>query len=115
MLGRPLRMRLSKTILIGAVCSALMIGAPAAYAVSSAQQGYSTPGGVVQTQVDNGGKTSKSNNSEPATQTPAATTQTSSGNLPFTGLDVALIVAAGGLLLLVGFGVRRLSRPADVA
>ena len=30
--------------------------------------------------------------------------------IPFTGLDVALVVAAGGALLAAGFGVRRLSR-----
>jgi hypothetical protein len=30
--------------------------------------------------------------------------------IPFTGLDIALVVAAGGALLAAGFGVRRLSR-----
>jgi hypothetical protein len=30
--------------------------------------------------------------------------------IPFTGLDVALVVAAGGALLAAGFGIRRLSR-----
>ena len=32
------------------------------------------------------------------------------GSLPFTGTDVALLLAAGGGLLLLGFGVRRLTR-----
>jgi hypothetical protein len=34
----------------------------------------------------------------------------SSGTLPFTGLDVALLAAGGGSLLAAGFFVRRLSR-----
>ncbi len=38
------------------------------------------------------------------------TATTSSGTLPFTGLDVVLLVAGGGMLLCAGFVVRRLSR-----
>jgi hypothetical protein len=41
------------------------------------------------------------------------TTSTSSGSLPFTGLDVVLLVAGGGTLLAAGFVVRRLSRRLD--
>ena len=40
--------------------------------------------------------------------TPASTTST--GTLPFTGLDVVLLVAGGGTLLAAGFVIRRLSR-----
>jgi hypothetical protein len=32
------------------------------------------------------------------------------GSLPFTGIDVALLVGAGGVLLMAGFGMRRLAR-----
>lgn len=32
------------------------------------------------------------------------------GRLPFTGLDLALMVVGGGMLILVGFGLRRLGR-----
>ncbi len=39
----------------------------------------------------------------------------SGGSLPFTGTDVALLVAAGGGLLVLGFGVRRLTRRPDTA
>lgn len=38
------------------------------------------------------------------------TTGNGSGSLPFTGLDVVLLVAGGGVLLGAGFVVRRLSR-----
>lgn len=40
----------------------------------------------------------------------ASTSADSSGTLPFTGLDVVLLVAGGGMLLGAGFVVRRLSR-----
>jgi hypothetical protein len=39
-----------------------------------------------------------------------STTSTSSGTLPFTGLDVALLAAGGGALLATGLVVRGLSR-----
>ena len=39
----------------------------------------------------------------------------SGGSLPFTGTDVALLLAAGGALMVLGFGVRRLTRRPDTA
>jgi hypothetical protein len=45
--------------------------------------------------------------------TTVTTGTTSSGTLPFTGLDVVLLVAGGGTLLAAGFVVRRLSRRLD--
>lgn len=35
------------------------------------------------------------------------------GSLPFTGLDIGLIGIAGGVLLLFGLGMRRLTRSPD--
>jgi DNA-directed RNA polymerase specialized sigma24 family protein len=58
-------------------------------APSSAQSGYSSRGGALQAEVD-----------------PCA--HASSGGLANTGLDVMLVVAAGGFLLALGIGVRRL-------
>jgi uncharacterized membrane-anchored protein YitT (DUF2179 family) len=111
-------MGISKNIIAGTVSVAMLVGAPAAVAQTSAQQGYSTPGGVVQTELTH----TPSHRNQPHTvihivhPKPAATTeQHSSGKLPFTGLDIALVVAAGGMLMGLGFGIRRLSRPADVA
>jgi hypothetical protein len=40
----------------------------------------------------------------------STTATTSSGSLPFTGLDIVLLVVGGGALLTGGFVVRRLSR-----
>jgi hypothetical protein len=44
------------------------------------------------------------------TVTTGTTDAASSGTLPFTGLDVVLLIAGGGTLLGAGFVVRRLSR-----
>ncbi len=51
-------------------------------------------------------------NGEPSNGEPSSPSSSakSTGTLPFTGLDVALLVAGGGTLLLAGFGMRRLSR-----
>ena len=105
-------MRLSKKFLAGTISAALLFGAPSAFAASSAQQGYSKPGGIVQTELENGG----GNSPGAVVQTPERATETkSSGSLPFTGLDVVLVVAAGGLLLGLGLGMRRLTRTTGVA
>lgn len=104
MVGRP-RMRL-RNITVGAVlCIALFVAAPA-YGQSSAQNGYSQPAGSVQQQL--GGKGSDAHHATPA----ASKSANASGGsqLPFTGLDIALVVAAGGVLLAMGLGIRRLSR-----
>jgi hypothetical protein len=106
-------MRLSKKVLAGTISAALLLGAPSAFAQSSAQQGYSKPGGIVQTQIENGGG---GNQPGDVVSTPESVTQTkSSGKLPFTGLDLVLVVAAGGLLLGLGLGMRRLTRSGTVA
>ena len=42
--------------------------------------------------------------------TPSSGSASSSGTLPFTGLDVVLLAAGGGALLGTGLVVRRLSR-----
>jgi hypothetical protein len=69
----------------------------------SSVDGYNDRAGQIQAQVESG--------NEETTQ-PVATSGGSGGggSLPFTGLDVALLVGAGGLLVAAGFGMRRLSR-----
>ncbi|MEA2426232.1 MAG: hypothetical protein QOH13_2642 [Thermoleophilaceae bacterium] len=102
-------MRINKKFLAGTISALLLLCAPSAFAASSAQQGYSKPGGIVQTQLDNGGGRSPG----ASASTPEAAT--SHGSLPFTGLDIVLVVAAGGLLLGLGLGMRRLSRTTGAA
>ncbi|MEA2396719.1 MAG: hypothetical protein QOK25_275 [Thermoleophilaceae bacterium] len=88
-----------KNIITGAVlCVALFAAAPA-YAQTASQNAYSHPAGSVQQQL------SDRTHHEPVVS------EKESGKLPFTGLDIALVVAAGGVLLAMGFGIRRLSRP----
>ena len=104
MVGRPL-MRL-RNIFVGAVlCIALFVAAGPAYG-QSAQSGYAEPAGSVQQNI--GGDANDSH------RVAAARTSTeesdTGGNLPFTGLDIALVVAAGGVLLAMGMGIRRLTR-----
>jgi hypothetical protein len=106
-------MRFTKKVIAGTVSAALLFGAPSAYGQSSAQQGYSKPGGAVQTQIDNGGG---GRNPGDVVSTPESVTQTrNSGKLPFTGLDLVLVVAAGGLLLGLGLAMRRMTRSTGVA
>jgi hypothetical protein len=100
-------MRLKTMLTALTVGAALAAGAPAAFAQSPSEEGYGEPAGAVQTQLNGSGPAAKTE-----TAGAAATTQNAkTSGLPFTGLDVALIVGAGGVLLLLGFGMRRLSRP----
>jgi hypothetical protein len=92
----------------------LLFAAPPAFGVTSAQTGYSKPGGIVETQIQNSG--GGGNKPGSVVSTPESATQAkSAGSLPFTGLDLVLVVAAGGLLLGLGLGMRRLTRPTSVA
>jgi hypothetical protein len=108
MVGRP-GMRL-RNITVGAVlCIALFVAAGPAYA-QSAQSGYAEPAGSVQQQLDNG-----SNDNHKVEASRISNSSDNGGSLPFTGLDLALVVAAGGVLLAMGLGIRRLSRSSELA
>jgi hypothetical protein len=86
-------------------------------ALGQTLEGYNNVAGQQQDQVQGGleqangpvNGTSPSNNSvAPASNAGA---QNSSGSsLPFTGIDIALLLGAGGVLLVAGFGMRRLTR-----
>ena len=106
--------RLKNFSIAAAMGIMLAVGAPAAFAQQgSADDGYGEPAGLVQTQVGGGGEQPAAQTKTPATtaEAPATTVSDNGGKLPFTGLDIALMVGAGGLLLLLGFGMRRLTRP----
>jgi hypothetical protein len=105
--------RLKNFSIAAAMGIMLAVGAPAAFAQGSADDGYGEPAGLVQTQVGSGGEKPAVQTKAPATrsESPAATVSDNGGKLPFTGLDIALMVGVGGLLLLLGFGMRRLTRP----
>jgi hypothetical protein len=80
------------TVWIAAIAMALALASPA-FGQSSVE-GYNDAAGQVQSEV---------NSTE------------SGGSLPFTGLDVALLAGAGGLLAAVGLGMRRLTRGPESA
>ena len=86
--------------LVGVLGVLALAVAPSAALATSTCQGYSP-----QTPCSSVGSGNVSTS-------PGATeaANTSSGTLPFTGLDVVLLVAGGGTLLAAGFVVRRLAR-----
>jgi hypothetical protein len=65
-------------------------------------QGYNNRAGQIQSEVEQGG----GNVATPV----SAQGGGGGGSLPFTGLDIALLVGAGGLLVVAGLGMRRLTR-----
>ena len=77
---------------------------------------YENEGPQVQERID---QSNPSPNDDDSGSTPVARTAQGGdegggggGELPFTGLDVALVIGAGALLLALGVGMRRLTRPA---
>ena len=75
---------------------------------SSTEEGYNPTGPEVVNKVDD----------QAEDQVPASANNSSPGNdseLPFTGLDLALLAGAGGMLLALGFGMRRLTRSPESA
>jgi hypothetical protein len=107
MVGRPpMRMR---NLIVGAIVAASMLTAAPAFA-QTASDGY-TPGprGSIQERIS----TERTPNDPPDEIT--ETRNEARSELPFTGLDVALIIGAGGVLLAMGIGMRRLSRTTEVA
>jgi hypothetical protein len=93
-------MHLKHPALGALVCALLLCAAPAAFAQTAAQNGYSAPAGNVQEQL--GG-------ARDAPRAHAAAADDQGGSLPFSGLDLGLVAAAGAVLLGFGFAVRRLS------
>jgi hypothetical protein len=94
-----------KLIITGAiVCAALLFSVSPSLAQTASRDAYSHPSGRVQAQLGEG-----VNGSPDATVHKAATDKANAG-LPFTGLDLLLVVGAGGALLALGFAMRRLTR-----
>jgi hypothetical protein len=67
------------------------------------------PGGALAA----GSSTCQAYNPQTCTAPTPTPTSVSDGTLPFTGLDVVLLLVGGGTLLAAGFVVRRLSRRVD--
>jgi hypothetical protein len=82
--------------LIAIVCVIALMAPSAAFA-QSGDEGYGGGGGIAG-QIDSGG-----NGNTPVSADDA------SGSLPFTGAELGVLAAAGGLLVLLGFGLRRVT------
>jgi hypothetical protein len=83
---------------------------------ASAQGGYNQPGGVVQDQIQTEPTSAQDNvKNTPAAVTANAPAADNKSELPFTGFDLALVIGAGGVLLLLGIGIRRFTRVSEVA
>jgi hypothetical protein len=92
---------MTKLRLILALCALSLLLVPAAFAAGgSAGGGYGGAGGNVQQQVNQGQGQGAG----------ALGSSGSSGSLPFTGLDLGLLVAGGAVLLVVGATIRRAAR-----
>lgn len=107
---------LSKLFIVLAIGA--LVALPASAMAQSANSGYNQPGGVVQDSIETQPAQAEDETSTPPAVTaaaPPAETNASSGDLPFTGFDLALVVAAGGVLMMLGFGIRRFTRASEVA
>jgi hypothetical protein len=89
-------MRIIATVLLTLALAVAM----SSLASAQTLQGYAGPEGTIQSQIEGTGDGSGT----------AATTTDTGGSLPFTGLDLALLAMAGGVLVVVGVGMRRLTR-----
>jgi hypothetical protein len=101
------------TALLALCLSIALSGVASAQSIQSGDDGYVNRGENVAGQVQGGSQGGGGGGGESGT--PVAAAETSGGSLPFTGVDLALIVGVGGLLLAVGLGTRRVTRHADAA
>jgi hypothetical protein len=97
-----------KTIISVVVALVLVLALATTAHGQSSIEGYNDQGGQIQSTVGQGGSGGGEGTS------PVSTTD-DGGSLPFTGLDVVLLAAAGGLLAAAGLGMRRLTRAPDPA
>jgi hypothetical protein len=98
-----------------AIAGAVALLAPAtAVAQSSSDQSYGGPGNVVSGLQQGSGGGGGGGNAPASQPSSTAPKTTKAESLPFTGSDLGVLAAAGGLLLGLGFGLRRLThRPAQ--
>ena len=103
---------MKRTALLGALLFVLLLALPGStLASSSSCQTYNPQNCKTTTTSTAPTTTTATTTSTPtATVEPATTTSATSSSLPFTGVDVGLLVAGGLLLCAGGLAVRRLSR-----
>lgn len=105
-------MKLTRSAGLALVCGIVLALAPTAFAQTPAQANYPGTGAGQVSAVQASSQPSGTESSEGTSGTSATTSQ-SSGTLPFTGLDVGVVLAVSIALLGTGFAVRRSARPND--
>jgi hypothetical protein len=103
-----------KRILAAAVVVVMLVPS-VALAQSSSDKGYGGPNNVVQGLDQGGGNGPGGPSATPTDSGNAVKSANNSSNsngrsLPFTGADLGVLAAVGGLLLATGFGLRRLTQ-----
>jgi hypothetical protein len=99
--------RISNILVVAIALGALVL--PATALGQTSLEGYNGPEGRIQESIAQiGGGDDGDGPAQDAADDGA-------GALPFTGLDLALLLGGGGLLLTAGFGMRRLARGPDTA
>jgi hypothetical protein len=112
-------MRFTRNFTLLAVLA--MFALPATALAQPSVSGYDDFGPQVQEEIQQedpagGGGGSAGGDDSGASPAPAAAAAgDDGGDLPFTGLDVALLLGAGLVLVGTGFGIRRMIRPTEVA
>jgi hypothetical protein len=95
-----------KKILAVASIATMLIGPATAFAAKSSDEVYGGAGEVISgLQQGGGGGGGTGGGNSPST----VKAQSQGGNLPFTGADLGVLAAAGGVLVGLGFGLRRLT------
>jgi hypothetical protein len=90
--------RIKKLLAVVGATAMLALAAPAVYA-QSGTEGYGGSNVVAGLEQGGGGDTAA----------PVQAAADEGGSLPFTGADLGVLAAAGGLLLGLGLGLRRLT------
>ena len=94
--------RMKKFLAVMGATALLAFAAPAAFA-QSGTEGYGGSNVVAGLEQGGGGDTGA------PVQAPVQATANEGGSLPFTGADLGVLAVAGGLLLGLGLGLRKLT------
>jgi hypothetical protein len=92
-------MRIKKLLAVVGATALLAFAAPAAFAEQSGKEGYG--GSNVVAGLEQGGGNE--------TAAPVQAVADEGASLPFTGADLGVLAVAGGLLLGLGLGLRKLT------
>ena len=95
--------RFKKLLAVMGATALLAFAAPAAFAGQSGTEGYGGSNVVAGLEQGGGGDTGA------PVQAPVQAAANEGASLPFTGADLGVLAAAGGLLLGLGLGLRRLT------